>query len=259
MESLFAVLGLIWPILLSVAVAALLERIIPWRKGPVDRLRWLHAGLLYVFGILIVFVLFPLGHAEAALLANERDWGLMNVLGVPLWLAVPIGVLLLDLTDWGIHLVLHRVPALWRLHRVHHSDETMDISTALRFHPLEMLIRFIVALGVVLLLGLPVLSVAIAAVLLIVFNAWEHANVPVPAMLRPMSKLLITPELHRIHHSDRPEHMGRNLGTVFSVWDRLFGTLAQDDAERARFGLGPGTAKNYSSLLDLLIDPARRV
>lgn len=258
MDVVIRIIEPFWPVLLAVLVGWALERILPWRAPTVRPVRWLHAGLLYLIGVILSFVVIPVGHGEAALIASERGWGAMHLLGLPLWLMLPLGVLALDFAEWLSHLLMHKSRLLWRIHTVHHSDVEMDVSTGLRFHPVEVLIRFTVGLGFVYALGIPLSAVLVYTALAIGFNIWEHANVPMPRALRPMMWLFITPELHRLHHSDDSRHFDGNLGVVFSVWDRFFGTLVEDLQCDVKFGIGLKQSKGHNTLGGLLFAPFRR-
>ena len=246
------------PLLIGIAIAALLERLVPWRTGAINRLRWLHAMILTILGTVILSILFPLGLNGGVALAREGGFGVFHWLSVPLWLAIPLGFVVLDFAEYIAHLAMHKVPLLWRLHRVHHSDEEMDVSTGLRFHPIEALFRFGIGLALVLAFGVPTAAVWIYAGAALVFNIWEHANVRMPRQLIPLSNWIITPLLHRIHHSDAEAHYDRNLGIVFTLWDRIFGTFLNDPEIDPRFGLGPDQSHRFVTLGQLLGDPARR-
>ena len=260
-ETVFwSTINTLWPVALAVIAGGLLERLRPWRRWNIDRLRWLHAAILFLSGTIISYIVVPLGHAGAALLATERGWGILNHPQVPDWAAIPIGVLVLDLTQWVCHWAMHRSPLLWRIHRLHHSDEVIDVSTAFRFHPAETLGRFLVQFGVILVLGVPVTAVAVAAVLVLAFDVWEHTNMETPSGLRRLSRIVITPDLHRIHHSSDLRHNNGNLGTIFIIWDRLFRTYVPDREldDSVTFGLGPANRLSFRTLADLVFDPVRK-
>ncbi len=250
----------LWPIALAVAIALLLEWRFPWRQMIVDRLRWLHAAILFIVGTIITNLIAPLGLAGVALAAQENGWGLLNTGFLPAWLSVLVGIVVLDMTSWVAHWTMHHSPILWRMHRVHHSDTVIDTSTAFRFHPAEVVYRFAVQAAVVMIFGIPVLAIAISAVLIIIFDVWEHANARTPKVLRSLAGFIITPDFHRIHHSCEERHQNSNLGTILPVWDRLFGSyIAPSELnDETRFGLGVGKQHRFDTLADLLIDPARK-
>ena len=161
----------------------------------------------------------------AALDAAELKIGLFNSLDWPLWLEVLVVVVILDLAIWVQHLASHKIPILWRLHRVHHADRDIDVTTAIRFHPIEIALSMLFKIGLVYLLGASVIAVILFEVLLNGFAMFNHANVRLPKGLDGVLRLaVVTPDMHRVHHStDRREH-DANYGFNLSVWDRLFGT-----------------------------------
>lgn len=257
---LWSTIEALWPIGLVVLIAALLERFRPWRYWTIDRLRWLHASILFIFGTVLTHIVLPVGHAGIAFLAYDKGWGLLNLVPVPAWLAVAIGVLVLDLTQWICHWSMHRLPFLWRIHRLHHSDEVVDFSTGFRFHPAETVGRFLLQACVIATLGVPVAAIAITAILIIVFDVFGHANIRFPGALRRITGIVITPDLHRIHHSSDLRQQNSNFGVIFSIWDRMFGTFVSDRelTDAVEFGLGPQNRLGFGRLADLLTDPFRR-
>jgi sterol desaturase/sphingolipid hydroxylase (fatty acid hydroxylase superfamily) len=234
-----------------------IERVVPWRLGKADGLRLVHAGTLYMLGVLLVVVVLPASHIGAAWIAADRGIGVMYWIGTPACLAVMLGILILDLMQWVIHYALHKVPVLWRIHRLHHSDVTIDASTAFRFHPLETFLRFSVALLLILALGIPPFGVLLSYVLTLAFDVWEHANIPLPRPLRSLGRIVVTPDVHRLHHSVEPRHHDRNMGTIFTFWDRLAGTWCGEVPDtRARFGIAD-RPKGEDRLGEMLTDPWR--
>ena len=250
----------LWPTGLAVIIAALLEWQLPWRREVIDRLRWLHAGMLYIMSIVLTYLVLPIGSAGIALIAENGAWGLMNVVKPPTWLSFVIGIAILDLTQWVCHWTMHHWPILWRLHRLHHSDEVLDTSTAFRFHPAEALYRSLVQAVVILAFGIPVTAVAVSAVIILVFDVWEHTNTKFAKNFNMLSPIVITPDLHRIHHSSEVRHQNGNLGTIFSFWDRMFGTYlsASELSDNLAFGLGPQNQLSFKTLASLIIDPMRK-
>lgn len=174
----------------------------------------------------------PLLAVGAAADAQSQGWGLFNLLGWPAWLEVLMSVLLLDLAIWAQHLVTHKVPFLWRLHRVHHADVDIDVTTAIRFHPLEIALSMLLKIGLVYLLGPSALAVVLFEILLNGTAMFNHANWRLPLGLdRVLRLVLVTPDMHRVHHSvHRAEH-DSNYGFALSIWDRLFGTYIAQPAK----------------------------
>jgi sterol desaturase/sphingolipid hydroxylase (fatty acid hydroxylase superfamily) len=177
----------------------------------------------------LLAIAMPLLAVGAALDAEAKGWGLFNKLDWPVAVEMVLAVLILDFAIWAQHLVTHKVPVLWRLHRVHHADVDMDVTTAIRFHPIEIGLSMLLKIGLVYLLGIAAVAVVIFEVLLNGMAMFNHANLKLPSRVDAALRLaVVTPDMHRVHHSvDRAEH-DKNYGFSLSVWDRLFGTyLAQ--------------------------------
>jgi sterol desaturase/sphingolipid hydroxylase (fatty acid hydroxylase superfamily) len=258
MSKTAALFSALWPVAL-VIIGALAERHWPWRKQLRDWLRWLHASILFVVGALISNLALPIGHAGVALLAAERHWGLLNCISVPAWAALIASIVFIDFIQWACHWTMHRSQFVWRMHRVHHSDDVIDTSTAFRFHPAETLYRFLAQALAILVMGIPTVAVVVSGALFLAVNVWEHANVGTPHVLRRLSGIIVTPDFHRFHHSSEARHQGNNLGTLLTIWDRVFGTYvpALQLDEETTFGLGPSRL-SFSTLTDFLIDPWRK-
>jgi sterol desaturase/sphingolipid hydroxylase (fatty acid hydroxylase superfamily) len=193
--------------------------------------RWTANLGILVLDAALVRVLFPVAAVGAALWAEARGIGLLHWLAAPAWLAVPLAVVLLDLAIWGQHLVFHHVPVLWRLHRVHHADTGFDVTTGLRFHPIEIVLSMLIKIAVVVVLGAPALAVLLFEVLLNATSQFSHGNVRLPAWLdAALRAVIVTPEMHRVHHSIVRAETDSNFGFCLSVWDRLFGTYIAQPA-----------------------------
>lgn len=207
------------------AVAPRRARLLP------RRVRWLHNLGLVVLNSLILRLLFPLAAVGFALLAAERGWGLLNAFGVPFWWAFALSVIALDFVIYLQHVMFHAVPLLWRLHRVHHADADIDVTTGARFHPIEILLSMLIKFAAIAVLGAPAAAVLVFEVLLNAIAMFNHANLrlrqPVDRWLR---RMLVTPEMHRIHHSMEVAETNSNFGFNLPWWDRLCGTYR----ERAR-------------------------
>jgi len=173
----------------------------------------------------LVAIALPLLAVGAAIDAGNKGWGLFNLLDWPVWIETVIAVLVLDLAIWTQHLVTHKVPVLWRLHRVHHADVDMDVTTAIRFHPVEIALSMLLKIGLVYLLGPAALAVVVFEVMLNGMAMFNHANINLPRRVdAALRRVVVTPDMHRVHHSvDRSEH-DSNYGFSLSVWDRMFGT-----------------------------------
>jgi len=224
------------------AAMAAWEIVAPRRKLTAGRKpRWPSNLGILVVDVLVVRVLVPTAAVGAALFAAGRGWGLLHLAGLRLSVAALLGFLVLDLTIYAQHVVFHKVPALWRLHRMHHADLDIDVTTGLRFHPFEILISLGVKVAIVLAFGIPVVAVLLFEVVLNATSIFNHANVAMPAALdRVLRLVLVTPDMHRVHHSIVRRETDSNYGFNLLWWDRLFGTYRaapQAGHERMTIGL----------------------
>jgi sterol desaturase/sphingolipid hydroxylase (fatty acid hydroxylase superfamily) len=220
---------------------ALWELLTPRRPQSIKRLlRWPNNLSLVVIDTLVVRLLFPLAAVGMAFFAQTKGWGLLNIIPLPAWFTLPVAVLLLDLTIYGQHVAFHAAPLLWRLHRMHHADLEFDVTTGLRFHPGEIVLSMIIKLASVLVLGAPPLAVLVFEVLLNATSMFNHGNVRLPPWLdRALRLVVVTPEMHRVHHSIDRQETDRNFGFNLPWWDRLFGTYrAQPALGHLRMTLG---------------------
>jgi sterol desaturase/sphingolipid hydroxylase (fatty acid hydroxylase superfamily) len=207
-------------------VMCLWEIASPRRVLSVSKLqRWTHNLGLLLLNSLVLRVLFPAAAVGIAYTAAASGWGLFNRVDLPYWLEVLVAVLLLDLAIYLQHLMMHRVPLLWRLHRVHHADLDIDMTTGSRFHTLEIIVSMLIKWAVIFLLGPALLAVLIFETLLNGMAVFNHANVRLPGTMdRLLRLLLITPDVHRVHHSILRHETNSNYGFNLSIWDRAFGT-----------------------------------
>jgi sterol desaturase/sphingolipid hydroxylase (fatty acid hydroxylase superfamily) len=179
----------------------------------------------------VVRIVFPTAAAGAAVLAESKGWGLLNIVSAPSLITVPASVLLLDLAIYAQHVAFHHVPVLWRLHRMHHADLDFDVTTGVRFHPVEVLLSMLIKIAVVVVVGAPALGVVAFEVLLNATSMFNHGNVRLPRQLDGLLRLLVvTPEMHRVHHSVVRSETDSNFGFNFPWWDRLFGTYRAEPA-----------------------------
>ena len=208
------------------AAMALWEWWAPRRKLTAGRKpRW--PGNLGILAIDIVAVrlLVPTTAVGVALVAAERGWGLFPLIGLPYWAAVVAGVIALDLAIYLQHVVFHHVPWLWRLHRMHHADVDIDVTTGVRFHPIEILLSLGIKIAAVLALGVPALAVLVFEVLLNATSMFNHSNVKLPPRLDRLARwIVVTPQMHQVHHSVVRQETDSNFGFNLPWWDRLFGT-----------------------------------
>lgn len=208
------------------AAIALWEMGAPRRQRALTRSRrWPHnLGLLFV-DVTIVRILAPGAAIGVALAAEQRGWGFLNLVDVPSWAALLIGVVLLDLVIYFQHVMFHAVPTLWRLHRVHHADLDFDVTTGLRFHPIEILISAAIKCAAVAAIGAPAIAVLVFEVLLNATAMFNHANASLPDRIEAWLRwLVVTPDMHRVHHSVEYDESSSNFGFNLPLWDRLFGT-----------------------------------
>lgn len=223
-------LGVFFGIFLAIA---LWERGAPMRRLAASRLwRWSTNWAISILDAVIVRLLFGAAAAGAALEALAGGWGLFNLLGWPGWAEFALTLLAFDFAIWLQHLISHKIPVLWRLHRVHHADRDMDVTTAIRFHPIEIALSMGLKIGLVYALGASVAAVVVFEVVLNGAAMFNHGNLRLPKALdRWLRRLIVTPDMHRVHHSvDRAEH-DANYGFNLSVWDRIFGTYVAQPAE----------------------------
>jgi sterol desaturase/sphingolipid hydroxylase (fatty acid hydroxylase superfamily) len=215
------------------ALMAALEAWVPRRVRSLDRSRrWptnLGLTVLNTLALRGLAIALPLLAIGAALDAEAQGWGLFNRLDWPAWVELVLSVLILDLAIWAQHLVTHKVPLFWRFHRVHHADRDMDVTTGFRFHPVEILASMGLKIGLVYLLGPAALAVLVFEILLSATALFSHSNLALPAPVdRVLRLVLVTPDMHRVHHSvHRAEH-DSNYGFCLSLWDRIFRTYVPE-------------------------------
>lgn len=190
--------------------------------------RWTTNLGLVVIDTIVVRLLFPAAAVGAAFDAAAMGWGLFNHTDWPIWIEILLAFLILDFAIWAQHVIFHHVPLLWRFHMVHHADEEMDVTTGLRFHPVEIALSMAIKIGLVYLLGAAALAVIIFEVALNAAAMWSHSNLRLPgAVDRFVRVFIVTPDMHRSHHSvERSEH-DTNFGFFLSIWDRLFGVYTE--------------------------------
>jgi sterol desaturase/sphingolipid hydroxylase (fatty acid hydroxylase superfamily) len=222
-------LGFFFAILVAVALWELAR---PRRRLTTPKARrWLRNLGITVLNSALVRWLFPVLAMGMAALAETRGWGLLNAYALPYWLAVALAVVVLDFAIYLQHVIFHAVPALWRLHMVHHTDLDFDVTTGVRFHPLEILLSMAIKLAVVSVLGPPPLAVLIFEVALNGTSMFNHGNLRLPLGLdRVLRLLVVTPDMHRVHHSTVATETNSNFGFNLPWWDRLFGTYRAQPA-----------------------------
>ena len=231
------------------------------RQEIARRVRWTNNLGVVVLDTVFVRLAFPVAAVGVALFTDAHGWGLLNVLEMPLWLSVIVSLLLFDLVIYLQHVMFHAVPAFWRLHRMHHADLEFDVTTGLRFHPIEIALSMGIKLMIVLALGPPAVAVLIFEVVLSATAMFNHGNVRIPHGLdRVLRWIVVTPDMHRVHHSVDPNETNNNFGFNLPWWDRLLGTYrAQPQAGHETMTIGLEQFRNQRDLwLDrMLIQPLR--
>lgn len=224
-------------------------------------IRWTNNLALVVLDTAILRLTFPIIAVGLAVMAEERSWGLFNNIEAPAWVAIVVSMLLLDLAIYPQHVMFHAVPGLWRMHRMHHADLDFDATTGLRFHPVEILISMGIKLAVVAALGPPAIAVLLFEVILNATALFNHANIDLP---RPVDRVLrlfvVTPDMHRVHHSIDPRETNSNYGFNLPWWDRLLGTYIAQPAqghEKMEIGIEQFRTRRDLWLDRMLIQPVR--
>lgn len=241
---------------------ALAETLAPKRRQHVPRLlRWSNNLALVMLDTFLLRLVFPLTAAAFAVTLQSKAIGLFNIVTVPAWLALTVSLLVLDLAIYVQHVVFHKVPLLWRLHRMHHADTEIDVTTGLRFHPLEILISMALKFAVIALLGAPPLAVLLFEIILNAAALFNHSNTRLPQSADRFLRLfIVTPDMHRVHHSDIQRETDSNYGFNLPWWDRLFGTYTaepQNGQQGMTIGLTQFRAEREAWLDRMLTLPFR--
>jgi len=236
--------------------------LLPKRKRSVSRrIRWPGNFGVALIDIVIIRILLPTGAVSFGLLASHQNWGVLNFLAWPYWAEVPTALLVLDLAIYLQHRLFHGVPALWRLHRMHHADIDVDVTTGNRFHPLEILLSMGIKFGVIVTLGAPALAVLVFEILLNATSLFNHSNLRVHPRVEPLLRwIVVTPDMHRVHHSVFHDETDSNYGFNFPVWDRLFRTYRREPRDghgAMHLGLPQFRDLRESKLVRLLTQPFR--
>jgi len=221
--------------------------------------RWLSNLSISVLSTLLVRLILPLAPAALAVYCELNKFGLFNIISLPRWLTLLASVLLLDMLIYWQHVVFHKQRILWRIHRMHHADINIDASTGIRFHPIEIALSMLIKFGAILLLGPPAIAVIIFEIVLNGCALFNHANVRLPLRLDAWLRLVVvTPDMHRVHHSTDMKEANMNFGFNFPWWDRLFGTYkAQPDLghDEMKIGLNIFRGPEFIRLTRMLTIP----
>jgi sterol desaturase/sphingolipid hydroxylase (fatty acid hydroxylase superfamily) len=245
---------------LAVGMVGGWEVLAPRRALSISKLlRWTSNWLISVLNSALLYLIFPILAVGVAIHDAENHWGLLNILGLPTMINILLFIVLFDLAIYWQHRLYHRVPLLWRLHRMHHCDPDFDVSTGIRFHPLSIILSMLIKMLLVVMLGPPPVAVLLAEIILNVTAMFNHGNIYLPpkadAVLR---RVLVTPDMHRVHHSIVPQETNSNFGFNFPWWDRLFGTyLSQPGAGHTdmKIGLTGFRSTRAQGLHRLLLQP----
>ena len=221
--------------------------------------RWSTNFGLVVIDTLTIRFLFPVIAVGAALWAQGKGWGVLNISALPIWAEVLLAVMILDMMIYWQHVAFHKIPWLWRLHKIHHADRDLDASSGLRFHPVEIVISMAYKMVIVICLGAPVLAVIIFEILLNACAIFNHANVRLPKWIeRPLRQIMVTPALHRIHHSVTPRETNSNYGFSVIWWDKIFRSYTDRPDGELTLGLREYQTDAPSGLWWSLSAPFRR-
>lgn len=247
-----------WALAGGLFVLLVAEALRPYRAFDTERARWRHLGVnlgVWLAGYALVdWWLVPWAKASVAV---DPSRALVSLASLPGWTQAIVGFLLLDLADWVLHWLHHRVRPLWLIHTVHHSDPLVDATTSLRHHPLDVLVNLAWQVALLWLVGLPMWVLMLRGAVGVPFGLYQHANLRLPVALdRALGFALATPAIHRVHHSPRIEETNSNYGQMFSFWDRLFGTYRAPRYDVvADYGLARLAAPEWQGLRGMLATP----
>jgi len=250
------------------AVAAICELLVPRRRLTTSKTaRWVSNLCINFLNPVFVNLISPVLAIGMAVKSNEGGWGLLNNIEISSWLEIIISVVALDFVIYIQHVLFHSVPTLWRLHMVHHSDLDIDVTTGLRFHPIEIVISLAIKIAAVVVIGPHVMAVLIFEIVLNATSMFNHANLRLPLGLdRILRLIVVTPDMHRVHHSVVIRETNSNFGFNLPWWDRLFGTY-KDQPSAGHLGMNIGLAQFRDSkkltfiwmlLLPFIGDPGRQ-
>jgi sterol desaturase/sphingolipid hydroxylase (fatty acid hydroxylase superfamily) len=244
----------------ALILLAALEHFFPRRPLKYSKVkRWLSNFGISVFNTLLTRLLIPIAGVAAAIFAAEQNLGLLNLINLPVWLSIIGYLLVFDLAIYFQHRLFHAIPVLWRLHRMHHTDMDYDVSTGNRFHPLSIVISSVIKLALIFIIGpLPVAVIA-AEVLLNATSMFNHSNLKINLALdRALRYFLVTPDMHRVHHSSNPQEHSKNFGFNFPWWDKLFGSYKDQPElghDKMEIGIRGFTSADSIGLGNLLVQP----
>ena len=241
---------------------AIWELVAPRRSLQISKLvRWSCNIGIVVINTVMLRLIFPAAAVGASVFAASHNWGVFNVISLPLWVEVSLSLILLDLLIYGQHVMFHAVPVFWRIHKVHHADPDFDVTTGVRFHPVEILLSMCVKMVAVIFLGAGVFAVIVFESLLNATSMFNHGNVRLaPSVDKRVRKIVVTPDMHRVHHSVLIDETNSNFGFNLAFWDRLFGTYRAAPKmahESMNIGIATSGEQSRQSLWTLILMPLR--
>jgi len=191
--------------------------------------RWVNNLGLVFFNSFIIKILLPIASTSVAVLAMQNNWGVLNYYEIPTWIGVIVFIVVMDLIIYFQHIMVHAIPIFWRLHRVHHADLDYDTTTGSRFHPIEIVLSMFIKFTAIVLIGPSVIAVILFEIILNAMAMFNHGNVSLNKTLdKYLRYFIVTPDMHRVHHSIEQHETNSNFGFNISLWDRIFGTYKQD-------------------------------
>ncbi len=231
-------------------IMAVWEIISPRRALSVSKgLRWMNNLGIVALNTAILRLIFPAAALGMTALAETQGWGLLNYLQTPYWIAVIVSVIIMDAAIYFQHVLFHAVPILWRLHRVHHADLDLDVTTGSRFHPIEIILSLLIKFATIMILGPPIVAVVIFELILNITSMFNHANIKIPQYIdRLLRWFIVTPDMHRVHHSVEDDETNSNFGFNLSWWDQLFDTYrAQPRMGHEKMTIGISTFRDLQN------------
>lgn len=209
------------------------EALFPRKARTMSRARrWTSNLLLIVIDGLFVRLLFPIVAVGVAIIAADKGWGVFNLIDLPIWLEITLAIIILDMMIYWQHVASHHIPFLWALHKVHHADRDIDVTTGSRFHPIEIGLSMIYKMALVVILGAPVIAVILFELILNGCAMFNHSNVKLPLGFdRVLRRFIVTPDMHRVHHSTIVPETNSNYGFSLSLWDRIFGSYTAQPSQ----------------------------
>ena len=232
-------------------IMSILEVISPKRTLSINKSkRWINNIAIVIFNSIVIRIFFPTAAVGVAIWAQDQQFGLFYSLNIPYYLSIPLTIILLDLVIYFQHIMFHITPLFWRFHRVHHIDQDIDVTTGLRFHPFEIILSLLIKFFAIVLIGIPAISVVLFEVILNATSMFNHSNIHIGKTFDHwLRMILVTPDMHRVHHSTITKETNSNYGFNLSIWDRLFKTYRAQPKEghqQMKIGLSQYRNKNQT-------------